>query len=78
MRPHISGQPWPIFVEELQNQRHPSPDQRGFGSDGLAMAMQGPDAMPEFWSGGFAPVDRVMDPEIVHFFSEAPEVPCRA
>lgn len=52
-------------------------NQRGLGSDGLAMAMQGPDALPEHWSGGFAPVDPVNDPEIEHFFSDAPEVPCR-
>lgn len=52
-------------------------DQRGFGSDGLAIAMQGPDALPEHRSGGFAPVDPATDPEIAHFFNEAPEVPCR-
>lgn len=52
-------------------------DQRGFGSDGLAMAMQGPGAMPEAWAGGFAPVDPATDPEIASFFKESPEIACR-
>ena len=51
--------------------------QRGVGPDGLAVAMQGPGALADAWAGGFAPVDPATDPEIAHFFSEAPEVSCR-
>ena len=50
--------------------------QHGFGADGLAVAMQGPGALPESWAGGFAPIDPATDPEIEHFFSEASEVAC--
>ena len=52
-------------------------DQRGFAADGLAMAMRGPGAGgDDAWAGGFAPVDPATDPEIEHFFGEAPEVAC--
>ena len=51
--------------------------QRGLGRNGLAVAMQGPGALPEAWAGGFAPVDPATDPEVVHFFSESPEASCR-
>lgn len=51
--------------------------QQGLGREGLAVAMQGPGALPDAWAGGFAPVDPATDPEIVHFFSEASEVACR-
>jgi hypothetical protein len=52
-------------------------DQRGFAADGLAMAMRGPGVSgDDAWAGGFAPVDPATDPEIAHFFGEAPEVAC--
>jgi hypothetical protein len=49
----------------------------GFPNAGeLAVAMRGPGAVPGFWSGGFGIDDPATDPEILHFFSEAREVPC--
>lgn len=51
--------------------------QQGLGRNGLAFAMQGPGAFPASWAGGFAPVDPATHPEIVHFFAESPESPCR-
>ena len=43
----------------------------------LAYAMHGPDAGADNWAGGFRVDDLETDFEIRHFFSEAPEVPCR-
>lgn len=50
--------------------------QDGFGADGLAVAMQGPNAAPDGWAGGFGIDDAATDPEVQHFFEESPEVPC--
>jgi len=53
-------------------------DQRSLTGDGLAMAMRGPGVSGDnAWAGGFAPIDPATDPEIAHFFDEAPEVACR-
>jgi hypothetical protein len=54
-------------------------EQRGvIGSEGLAIAMRGPAAAVDDWGGGFAPIDPRTDPEILAFFSLAPEVACPA
>jgi hypothetical protein len=57
-------------------------EQRGvIGSEGLAIAMRGPTAVVdgwEAWGGGFAPIDPRTHPEVLAFFSSAPEVPCPA
>lgn len=51
--------------------------QLGSREDGsFAYAMQGPNAMFDSWGGGFGQRDLDDDPEIDHFFSEAPEVAC--
>jgi hypothetical protein len=52
-------------------------EQRGvIGSEGLAIAMRGPTGAVDDWGGGFAPIDPRTDPEILAFFSLAPEVAC--
>jgi hypothetical protein len=49
-------------------------DVRHLYGHGVALARQGPGA--EHWVGGWGVMDLESDPEIIHFFSEQPEVAC--